>query len=353
MARKFAEPTYRGFCLTAETPYGTAEAAATNIVKFTDVPTMPTILEANTDEDEYTGEIYRMEHSILKQGVDLVHSRRLMPWEAGLFLSLLGGSATGTQWLATAAYKNVAINDDSALECKSVTMWEHTESYGDKEYTGICCTEFMIGFARGEFCTLAATLTGDGAEAAGDDLSAIGAEDSAEAYLKYGDVDILFNGVYSEDGDGVGSIAGGASHKATMRSGTVTLKNNAIREFQFGEADIYASNVVKGNLKAEDIVAIELEFEPAAATELNYLLAGTEFEVELSFTGASMGGAEAAYYYTVDLFFPVCRLVEAGLDKDGSTQIANLSIRPIKDDSGDDFPLWHAVITNKVVQYLT
>ncbi len=351
MARKYAEPTYRGFCETAETPYGTAEAAATNIVKFMDVPTMPTILEAQTDQDEYTGEVHRMEHSILKQGVDLVHNRRLMPREAALFVALLGGEITSAALGGTAAYTHAITDDLTALECKSVTMWEHTESYGNKEFTGICCTEFMVDFARGEFCNLSATLMGDGAEAAGDDISGIGAVDSSEAYLKYGDVDILFGGTYSEASD-VGSVAAGNSKKGIIRSGSVTIKNNADRQFQLGESDIYASNIVKGDLKAEDIVAIELEYEPADATELDYLLAATEFVMELSFTGASMGGAEAAYYYTIDFFFPVCRVVEASIDKDGSTQIATLSIRPIKDDSGDDFPIWRAVATTKAVSLL-
>lgn len=351
MARKFAEPVYRGFCETAEDGYGEVEAAATNIVKFMDTPTMPTILEAATDQDEYTGKVHRMEHSILKQGVDLVHNRRLMPREAGLFLALLGGSVTSAN-IALDANTHAITDDLTALECKSVTMWEHTESYGDKKFAGIACTQVEIDFARGEFCNLSATLMGDGSEAGGVDLSGIGAIDSDEAYLKYGDVDIWFGGVYSETLD-VGSIAGGASKKAIFRSGSVTIKNNADREFQFGEADIYASNIVKGDLKAEDIVAIELEFEPSAATELDYLLGEDEFVLGLYFNGAAMAAPDDGNNYIVDLFFPVCRVVEAGIDKDGSTQIATLSIRPIKDDSGDDFPIWRAVVTSKAVSLLT
>jgi hypothetical protein len=352
MARKYAEPTYRGFCETAEDPFGTAEAAATNIVHFMDVPTMATILEAQTDDDEYTGKVHRTEHLTLKQGVDLVHNRRLLPREAALFTALVGGSVVSAQLLATDAYTHAIKDDLTALESKSVTMWEHTESYGDKEFAGICCTQIEVDFARGEFCNLSATIMGDGSEAAGDDLSGIGAADSAEAYLRYGDVDVLFGGVYSET-DSIGSVAAGVSKKAIIRSGTVMIKNNAEREFQFGEGDIFASNIVKGDLKADDIVSIELEYEPADATELDYLLAETEFVVELSFTGASMGGVEAAYFYTYDLFFPVCRVVETALDKDGSTQIATLSIRPIKDVSVDDFPIWRAVATTKAVSLLT
>lgn len=353
MARLYAEPMYRGFCSTAEDPYGTAEAASTNAVKFMDVPTMPTILEARTDADEYTGAVHRMEHSILKQGVDLAHSRRLLPWEAGLFYSLLGGSTLATGLVGT-AYVHTIENDLTDLTCKSVTMWEESNSYGQKEFPGIACTQVEVTFERGEFCMLAATLVGDGSEAAGDDLSSDTPEDTSETYLRYGDVDVLFGGVYSEaGGDATGSIAGGSSKKAIVRSGTITIKNDGERQFELGSTDIYASSVVKGDLKADDTCVISLEFEPADSTELDYLLGETEFELEITIAGADMGGDETGHDYTVAFFFPVCRVVEATMDRDGSVAIASLVIHAIKDDpTADDFPFWQVQVRNKKSAYL-
>ncbi len=350
MARLYNEPMYRGFSRDKEDSYGTPEAGSVNAVRFMDMPTMPTILEAGTDAEEYTGKVHRTEHSILKQGVDLVHTRRLLPWEAGLFLSLLGGSTTPTVLVATANV-HVIENDLTDLTCKSVTMWEESNSYGRKEYPGIACTQVEATFARGEFCNLAATLIGDGSEAAGDDLSADVPEDTSEAYLKYSDVYINIGGAYTEPG-AVGQCALGVDISAIIRSGTITIKNDGDRVFELGEADIYASGVIKGDLKAEDTCVIALEYEPAGATYLDYLLGETEFELEITIAGADMGGAEGGHDYTVAFFFPVCRVVEATMDKDGSVATGNLVIHALKDNTVTDFPFWQAQVRNKMDGYL-
>ncbi len=349
MARQLPEPAYRGFCVTKETPFGTPEAAATNIVKFEDNPTKAQILDAKSDAGEYTGAPHRMEHSIIKQSTDLVHTRRLLPWEGGLFLSLLGGSVATTTPVGDARIHTI---EDlvTTLDLDSVTMWEGTPAYGNKEFPGICCTQVEIDFERGEYCNAAYTLSGDGSEAAGDDLSGIGVDNASEVYLKYGDVTVNIGGTYSEAA-GVGSIAAPTDISALVRSGKITINNGAERVFAFGEGDIYSSGMVKGDMKADDYCTIELEIEPADSTYLDYLLAETEGELEILIQGASMGGAEAAQYYTVHFLFPLTRIVEDSLDKDGSTQIAPLKFMALKHTTVA-YPVWQAQVINKVVAYL-
>ncbi|RJQ29217.1 hypothetical protein C4571_02165 [Candidatus Parcubacteria bacterium] len=355
MARTFAEPSYRGFSVTAESPYGTAEAAASWIARFQDKATMPQpggLVDA--DEDEYTGSTYRKKHDIVQWAVQLTHEQRLLPYVAGLFLSLVGGSTTATQQAATAAYLHVIEDDSDAVDLLSVTMWEDTPAYGQQEFTGIACTEVSIEFGRGEFCKLTAQLIGDGAVAAGDDLSAVAVANTSEVYLKWSDVDVLVGGTYSEAA-GVGSVAGGTSIKSQIRSGKITIKNNGALLYALGESDDYASGAIKGNMKDAEIVKIELEFEPALADpdlELDYLTGETENVLQIEFQGASMGGAEAAYYYTVDFYFPVTRVNAGALDKDNLVQTATQTWIAIKDDSVNDYPLWQAQVTNKVTAYL-
>jgi len=351
--KMFKEPGLRGFCFTKETPFGTAEAAATTLVDFRDKPTMPKIMERDTDADEYTGSVHRMRHNALKWQLDCVHEQRMLTYMAGLFLALVGGSVSSAAQGGTAAYKHVIEDDDTSPDLLSVTMWEDTPSYGQKEYTGIVCTKVEIEGRRGGFVILRATLRGDGAEASGDALAGIGVANSAEVYLQWGDCDVLIGGTYSEAA-GVGSIASGVSIKSQVRSFKVTIDNGGEPVFELG-GDAYASSFLKGDLKALEVATIELEIEPSSDDpdlEYDYLLDETENVIEVKITGASMGGSEAAYYYTVDLMFPVTRSDDASIGADGALEVGTHKFVAIKDDSENGYPIYQAQVTNKTTAYL-
>ncbi len=352
MARKYYEPAYRGFAITAESPYGTAEAAATRTIPYIGNATLPSKLAIDTDAGEKTGNKYRTTHNVLRWALDLVHEQRLIAADAGLFLALVGGSVTSAAQGGTAAYLHAIEIDDAVTDLVSTTMWEDTPSYGQKEFTGICCTQVEIEWERGEFIIMRATLIGDGAEASGDDLSGIGVIDTAEVYLKYNDVDVLMGGTYTEPDNG--SIAAGTSIKDQVRSGKITIKNAGDRVWHLGEGDIYSSAVVKGDLKAEDQVMVELDIEPASAApslELDLLLAQTLQVMEIKIVGASMGGAEAAYDYTVDFMFPNMLSEEATLDHDNNVQTTPQKFMALK-ETANGWPLYQAQVMNKDVAYL-
>jgi hypothetical protein len=273
--------------------------------------------------------------------------------DAGLFFALLGGTTTSTAQGGTDAYLHTSEILDTDVDLPSITMWEDSPSYGRQEFTGMCVTQIEIEWERSEFVLMRVTFMGDGAVAAGDDLSAIAVADTAEVYLKYSDVDVLIGGTYSEAG-AVGSVAAGDSIKSQVRSGKVTIKNGGERVFHIGEGDVYASAIVQADWKNDDLVVVELETEPTQADgdlEADYLTAETLNVMEIKITGASMGGTEAAYFYTLDIIIPQTINEEGTFDDDNNVATLSQKYMAFK-ETANGWPLYQAQTTNKDVAYL-
>lgn len=345
MTKQLTEPTYRAFSTKKESTYGSSIAwgsAAPYLVKFMDKPTLPLPADISTDKDEYTGKAHITEWTIRRWAVELAHSRRLMPHEAALFLSLCLGSVSSAQQGATAAYKHT-ITPISGYVLPSVTMWEANPTVGNKVFAGIGCSQVEISCAREDFARIAANLIGDGSIATGVDISG-GSYPASEAYLDWSDLDVKIGGTFNGT-----SVSGGTSIKTLIRDLTLTVKNNARANYLFGNTDGYADELIIPDKKLDDWASLAVTIEPEDATEINYLLNETENVLEFIATGAVI---EDAYTFEIDVIFPVSRVTEASLEKDGTMQTVPLLFHALKDDSANDYPIVYAWVQNKVTEYL-
>jgi hypothetical protein len=351
MARLFGEPTKTVFSTKKETTFGVAHVLATSAayhITHENDPLAPKTGNIITDAGEYSNSVFLSEYTVERYDIDFTHVRRLQPHDFALFMSLLLGSTTPTQQGGTTAWKHRMLPDNTTLDLLSVTMWQETPVYTDLVWPGICCGGVTLDLERGSIPKLSADLLGIGSGAAGVDIAA--SAKTGETWLYHGDVDILLGGTYTK---ATGTVASGVSIASTVRSAQFRAINNAERLHSLGGTNA----IIKGDLKALGVNEFSMTFEPAAATYLTYLTAGTETVLEIKIVGEQIGAT--GYYYTVGVIFPRARVTEVSrVGKEGSVQVAELTIEGLKDvdatriGAGTDWPAIDAYAINQVTEYL-
>ncbi len=352
------EPSYRVISRKKEVTVGTLLTfASCNPFRtnFEDEPMMLEPEDVNTDELEYTGKKFLARYDVDTWEGEIVHGRNCLSSEFGFFAGLLFGSISTDQPDGVGApntYRHT-IEFQEAITLPTASMWEQSPDLGQKAYAGIACSQLVLNVPKGPRANIAATLMSIGKIAGtSEDLAGTAELDTAEAYMRDAHTDLKVGGTYSETA-GIGSVADGVSIKNKLADIGLTMGNAAAKNYGYGRGDAnaaFADSFRKADLKGPGLVTLDTKIEPDDATELNYVLNETENVMELVMLGAVI---EDVQVYTIRVIFPRTRVSRAPKGRDGSILTADMSIIPLKDTTGTDWPYLQLIVINKVPTLLT
>lgn len=347
MGIKHIASGWRGFSITKETPYGTAETINT-LLYFKGQPADVKAGNQITNEDEITGFSEPTTRDILTKMLEFSHEQRSMPHNLALFLALCGGKVTTDQQNVTTnpnAYRHYIERDLTAVDLPSVTMIEN-DGVQQKKYPGIICKSLEVRGEREGFVEVTAECKGNGAES--NDASAKPSAE-AESYLRYGDVTLTRGGAITGT-VALGTLAVGSSPtdlSAKLRSFNYRIDNLAQPIYEIGDQTKQVSRMERGR-RWEHTLNCQLEIEDTSHHDA--MLAGTQYVLHIPIVGGVIGGGDGSLNYRCELYFPLVEYMESPKSYDDRGILIVDAVFKVLEDA--TFGSVIAEIHNKVPAYL-